>query len=337
MKYVIAVIVFLAVVVLWSASYKTDPTEQVIIIQFGKPVGEVVSEPGLHFKLPFIQEARRFDRRLLAWDGDPNQIPTRGREFISVDTTARWRIVDPLLFLKSVRDESGAQSRLDDIIDSVVRDNISSTDLVEIVRSKSWHVDPDDIDRIATADETEDLLTKKVEVGREQLEDNILEEAAKLMPQYGIELVDVRIKRLNYVPSVQQQVFQRMISERERIAQQFRSEGEGRSSEILGQTEREKAEILSEANRKAEVIRGTAEAEATRTYNEAYAKDPEFFAFYRTIESYSQSIGKGTVLVIGTDSDYFRYLRRVKPEGVDFLEKKTTGGDEKAGDAVTNE
>ena len=304
-------------VVLISAAYTLDETEQAIILQFGRPVGETVREPGLHFKMPFIQEVRRFDKRLLAWDGDPNQIPTKGREFISVDTTARWKIVDALTFYESVRDENGAQSRLDDIIDSVVRDKVSSTDLVEIVRSHDWEVSETDIERMENVAPAEgkEVLTREIRMGRQKLTRSILEEASTGMPQkYGIELMDVRIKRLNYIPEVRQQVFARMTSERQRIAEEFRSEGEGEGSRIRGETSRELAEIRSEAKRKAEIVRGEADAEATRIYNAAYSSDPEFYAFSRTLESYGKSLSEETVLVLGMDSEYFDYFRDIAIE-----------------------
>ncbi len=304
-------VALVTVIVLLASIYMLDETEQAVIVQFGAPVGEAVDTPGLHFKIPFIQEVRRFDKRLLVWDGDPNQIPTLGREFISVDTTARWRIADPLLFLKSVRDQTGAQSRLDDIIDSVVRDKISGSELVEIVRSKDWKVENKDMKRliVPASDETEQVVKKQVKVGREELTRAILDKARKEMPNYGIELKDVRIKRINYIPSVQQQVFNRMTSERQRIAERFRAEGQGQSAEILGQTRKELAEILSNAHRQEEIIRGEADAEATRIYNQAYSADPEFYAFYRSLESYAHSLGGKVTLILGTDSDYFRYLR----------------------------
>jgi membrane protease subunit HflC len=300
----------IGLILLSASTYTLDETEQAVIVQFGAPVGSPISEPGLHFKKPFIQEVRRFDRRLIAWDGDPNQIPTRGREFISVDTAARWRIADPLLFLKSVRDEAGARSRLNDIIDSVVRDRVSSTELVEIVRSKDWVVDPRDIERAAAPDtEQQQVLQQEVSIGREELTQAILQESRRLVPGYGIELKDVRIKRINYIPSVQQQVYNRMISERQRVAEQFRAEGEGQSSQILGETQREVAQVMSEAKRQAEVIRGRAEADATRIYNEVYSTDPEFYAFYRSLESYEKSLGKEATLILQTSADYLRYLR----------------------------
>lgn len=305
------------VVILKASAFAVDQAEQVVVLQFGKPVGEPITEPGLHFKVPFIQELRRFDKRLIVWDGDPNQVPTRGREFISVDATARWRIVDALQFLKSVRDETGAQSRLDDIIDSVVRDNISSTELTEIVRSKDWKVSEKDLERldvVPTEKDGPDELTETIRLGRETLTRNILREASKGMPEkYGIELVDVRIKRLNYITSVRLQVFQRMTSERQRIAEQFRSQGEGEASRIEGDTSRELALIRSEAQRKAEIVRGEADAEAMRIYNEAFESDADFFRFMRTLESYPETLKKQTVLILGTDSDYLRFINDIEP------------------------
>ena len=313
---VLAIVLFAGGITLLSATYLVDEAEQVVILQFGKPVGKPISEPGLHFKVPFIQDVLRYDKRLIAWDGEPNQIPTRGREFISIDTTARWRIVDPLQFLKSVRDEQRAQSRLDDIIDSTVRDKISSTELTEIVRSKDWEVTKEDLERVRgmQPDADESSLTEKIREGRNTLTRAILEQASKGMPaRYGIELVDVRIKRLNYITTVREQVFQRMVSERQRVAEQFRSEGQGEASRIRGETSRQLATIRSEAKRKAEGIRGEADAEATRVYNEAYTADTKFYALLRTLESYEKTLGKQTVLLISSQSDYFKVLRNMAP------------------------
>ena len=304
----LAIVGIIALSTVYSATYVLDETEQAVVLQFGKPVGEPVTGAGLHWKTPFVQEVRVFDRRRLAWDGAPNQIPTRGREFISVDTTARWRIVDALQFLKSVRDEAGAQSRLDDILDSVVRDKISSTNLVEIVRSADWAVSAEDLQRsLMRPDQEGQQLTAKIKVGREGLTRAILEEARKSMPQYGIDLVDLRIKRLNYISSVQKQVFDRMVSERQRIAEQFRSEGEGEASKIRGQTSRLLAEVRSEAKRGGEVIRGEADAEATRIYSESYSADPEFYAFWRSLESYRKTL-PGAVMMLGDDAPYLEFL-----------------------------
>lgn len=306
----VGVVVILGAVLGYASTYVIDEKEQAIVLQFGDPVGEPITEPGLHFKAPFIQEVRRFDQRLLVWDGAPNQIPTAGREFISIDTTARWRIVDPLKFLQSVTNETGAQSRLDDIIDSVVRDNISGSDLTEIVRSADWEVTEEQLEKVGVpVDEGEKQLTKEVQKGRQQITREILREAQQRMPQYGIELVDVRIKRLNYIPNVRQQVFNRMISERQRIAERFRSEGQQEAETIRGETQKQLDQIQSAAQREAETIRGRADAEAAQIYNDVYGQMPEFYRFYRTLESYQNTLTEDTTLIIGTDSDYFRYLK----------------------------
>ena len=299
-----------ALVVIINAAYIIDQAEQGIIVQFGEPIGDVVSEPGLHWKLPFVQEVRRFDKRLLAWDGDVSQIPTLGREFIVVDTTARYRIADPLQFLRSVRDEAGARTRLDDIIDSVARDIVSGTELEEIVRSADWSVDVAEIveEEGITIDES---ALERPQKGRGQLEREMLAAASRLMPGLGIELVDVRIKRINYIDSVRTQVESRMIAERQSIAERFRSEGQGRSQEILGDMEKELRRIRSEAERQAQEIIGKADAEATRIYGQAYGKDAEFYKFFKTLESYD-ALGENSTLMIDADSDFFRYLESTR-------------------------
>jgi membrane protease subunit HflC len=303
-------VLLLGFVVLRSA-FIIDEAEQGIIVQFGEPIGDLIDQPGLHWRVPFIQEVRRFDKRLLAWDGDISQIPTLGREFIIVDTTARWRIADPLQFLRSVRDEAGARTRLDDIVDSVARDIVSGTDLEEIVRSADWEVD---VATVVAAEEgvaiDEESLVRP-EKGRAVLEREMLQAASRLMPGLGIELMDVRIKRLNYIQSVQRQVESRMISERQSIAERFRSEGQGRSQEILGDMERELRRISSEGERKAAEIRGKADAEAARIYGLAYGKDPEFYAFSKTLESY-ETLGENATLMIDAGSDFFRYLESTR-------------------------
>jgi membrane protease subunit HflC len=301
-----AVLAVLALTAFRSA-YVIDQAEQGIIVQFGEPIGDVVSDPGLHWRIPFIQEVRRFDKRLLAWDGDVSQIPTLGREFIVVDTAARWRIADPLQFLRAVRDEAGARTRLDDILDSVVRDIVSGTELEEIVRSADWFIDISNLADEEAATLSEANLERPVK-GRGQLERDMLAAASRLMPGLGIELVDVRIKRINYIDSVRAQVESRMIAERQSIAARFRSEGEGRSQEILGEMERELRRISSEAERLAQEIIGRADAEAARIYGVAYGADPEFYAFSKTLESY-EVLSDNTTLMIDADSDFFRYLQ----------------------------
>ncbi|MEX1196356.1 MAG: protease modulator HflC [Pseudohongiellaceae bacterium] len=309
---VLAIVAVIAVVIGYFTLYTVDEAEQAIVVQFGEPIGGVINEPGLKFKLPW-QNVRHFDKRLLVWDGDVTQIPTLGREFILVDTTARWRITDPLLFLTSVRDEAGARTRLDDIIDSVVRDMVSSTELEEIVRSKDWEVNVDELDDPALAERSDVNLEQQPKLGRELLEAGILERARDSMPALGIELDDVRIKRVNYIESVRRQVESRMIAERQSIAERFRSEGRGRSQEILGNMERDLRRIRSEAARDAEKIQGEADAEATRIYGEAFGADAEFYSFFRTLESY-RSLGENSTLMLNADSDFFRYLEQVQVE-----------------------
>ncbi len=261
MKNITYIVLVLVVALLFTTrtAFVVDQAEQAIIVQLGEPVGDVITDPGLHWRLPFIQDVRRFDKRLLDWDGDVSQIPTLGREFIIVDTTARWRIIDPLQFLRSVRDEAGARTRLDDVLDSAARDIVSGTELEEIVRSADWQVDVSQLAQEEAA-ALEDTDLQRPQKGRAQLERDILASASQQMPNIGIEIVDVRIKRINYIESVRDQVESRMISERESIAARFRSEGEGRSQEILGNMGKELRRISSEAERRAQEIIGAADA-----------------------------------------------------------------------------
>jgi membrane protease subunit HflC len=312
-KTVIIILAVVIVILLNSAFYSVEEGQQAIVVQFGRPVGETITEAGLYIKLPFIQEVRRFEKRLLIWDGDPNQIPTKGREFIWVDTTARWRIVDAKKFLENVASEAGAQSRLNDIIDSVVRDQVSSSELVELVRSASWEA-PQNDELKDIPKEREAELKRAIARGREQITRTILAEARKIIPQYGIELVDVRIKRLDYVDSVREKVYARMISERKRIAAQFRSEGEGRSAEILGTMEKELRQIRSTAYRTVQEVQGKADAGATRIYGKAYKQDPEFYAYLRTLEKYKDKPNDNSILLLTTDSDFYQYIKNAAPK-----------------------
>lgn len=318
MKYALGILVAVALVLAFGSLYTLQEGEQAVVLQFGRPVGGPVTEAGLHFKIPLIQEVRRFEKRLLIWDGDPTQIPTAGREFIWVDATARWRIVDPLRFLQSVATETGAQSRLDDIIDSVVRDLVSANPLVELVRSSSWETPKGEVLEEAPKEVVEELK-KEIGLGREGMTRAILAEVRKITPQYGIEVVDVRIKRLNYVESVREKVYARMISERKRIAARFRSEGEGRSAEILGDMEKELREIRSRAYRTVQEIRGKADAAATKIYGRAYGRDPEFYAFSRTLEALKSDQNKNSVIMLTTDSDYYKYLKAAVPSPTDLV------------------
>ncbi len=312
----LAAVAFVAAILAYASAYTVAEGEQAVVVQFGDPV-RTVTTAGLHFKQPFTQDVLRFSKKLLVWDGAPNEIPTASNQFIFVDTTARWRIVDPLQFLKSVRDETGAQSRLDDILDSTVREKVSDTDLPDIVRDVGFRVTREDLEKIAAVDPDEapkeqvEELTKEVTVGRQKLTREILAEAQGKTAQLGIELVDLRIKRLNYRPDVQETVYDRMISDQQRIAEKFRSEGQGKAAEINGQTALELSKIQSEASRAAEVIRGAADAQATKIYSDAFGADPEFYAYFRTLESYAKTVGPGTTLVLGTDSAYFRFLKSI--------------------------
>jgi modulator of FtsH protease HflC len=303
-----AFLTILVLLLVSGAFYTVEEGQQVILLQFGKVVGDPITDAGLHFKIPFIQNVRRFEKRLLIWDGDPEEIPTKGREFIKVDATARWRIADPRKFLESVATEQGAQSRLDDIIDSAVRSQVSGNELVELVRSASW-VTPGEAVLEEIPAEREEELKKKISLGREEITRAILAEAEKVVPQFGIKLIDVRIKRLNYVQSVREKVYSRMISERKRIAARFRSEGEGESAEVLGNMEKELRQIRSTAYRRAQEVRGKADAEATRIYGTAFNKDPEFYTFSRTLEAYKEGQNKNSVLILTTDSDFYKYLK----------------------------
>jgi membrane protease subunit HflC len=296
-----------ALVVAFSATYQVSESEQAIITQFGDPVGDPVTEPGLHFKVPFIQRVNVFEKRFLEWDGNPNQVPTRDKRFIWVDTYARWRIVDPLLFFQRLRDERGAQSRLDDILDGETRNAVARYDLIELVRSNNR--DPDDV--LVEAEE-EQVILNVIEKGRERISGEILERTSVRTAELGIELLDLRIKRINYVDEVQQDVFERMIAERRRIAALFLSEGEGEAARIRGERERELQRIQSEAFRTAEELRGKADAQATDVYAGAYGRDADFYAFTRSLESYEKVMDADTMFILGTDSEFLKYLERVR-------------------------
>jgi membrane protease subunit HflC len=291
--------------VLLDSAYVVSETNQVVVTQFGEPIGGAVTSAGLHFKAPFIQKANFFDKRWLEWDGDPNQIPTKDKKYIWVDTYSRWRISDPLVFFQRVRDERGAQSRLDDIVDGETRNAVANYDLIEIVRSSNR---PFEITEDAALLDLSEVVGK-IQTGRDKLAKIVLERASKIAPTFGIELKDVQIKRVNYVDEVQRKVFDRMIAERKRIASKYRSEGDGKSAEIRGQKERELKRIVSEAYRKAQEVKGKADAEATKIYAQAYNADPEFYQFLKTLETYRAALEKETWLVLSTDSEFFKYLK----------------------------
>jgi len=308
-KYIlIGGLVLAILIVLSSTIYKVSETNQVIITQFGEPIGDAITSPGLHVKIPFIQKANYFEKRWLEWDGDANQIPTKDKKFIWVDTYARWRISNPLVFFQRVRDERGAQARLDDVIDGETRNAIASFDLIEIVRSTNRELE---LTEEAIILDTAAVIAK-IETGREKIAQIILEKSSQITPEYGLELRDVKIKRINYVEEVQRKVFDRMIAERQRIAAKYRSEGDGKSAEIRGRKEKELKIIQSEAYRKAQEIMGKADAEATRIYAQAYNRDPEFYQFTKTLDIYRTSLDKETWLILTTESEFLKYLRSSK-------------------------
>jgi membrane protease subunit HflC len=281
--------------------------EQVIITQFGKPIGESITSPGLHFKVPVIQNANFFDKRYLEWDGDRNQIPTKDKKFIFVDSYARWQITDPLQFFRRLRDERGAQSRLDDILDGETRSVIASNDLRELVRSTNRTPD-----RSGTISEVIDDTLRDISVGRDSIQIRVQNLANQRAQDLGIKILDFRFKRINYVENVRQTVYDRMVSERNRIADKFRSEGEGEASRINGDKERALKEIQSEAFRKAEEIRGQADAEAANIYANAYNKNSaarDLYKFTRTLEAFSKTIDDRTYIVLSTESDFYKYLK----------------------------
>lgn len=289
--------------VLYSSTYIVDETQQVIITQFGDPVGDAITEPGMHFKMPFIQQANFFDRRFLEWDGDANQVPTRDKRFIWVDSYARWRISEPLRFFQRVRDELGAQSRLDDILDGETRNAVARHDLVEVVRSTNRQPDPSLVES-----EEETGVLETVERGRQEVIAAVLETARARTSDLGIELIDFQIKRINYVEEVRRDVFLRMIAERNRVAERYRSEGEGEAARIRGEKERDLARIQSEAYRTAQELQGAADAEATRTYAEAYNRDASFYAFMKSLETLEETADSNSTLILSTDADLLEYL-----------------------------
>ena len=305
MRYLFAVIVLIVLVALSGVAYVVPEPVQVIITQFGRPIGDPIDEPGLHFKLPLIQKVHRFDRRFLEWDAQPTELTTKDKRFIFVDTYARWRITDPLLFFQRLRNENGAQSRLDDILEGETRNAIAKHNLVEVVRSTN---------RVVQIDETQpDVQTEllPIEVGREQIRLEILENAQSRTGDLGIEILDVQIKRINYVEDVRERVYDRMIAERQRIAARYRSEGEGEAARILGELERDLKKIQSEAFREAEEIRGEADAEATTIYASAYnpsADSRRFYEFLKTMETLSETTDRSTSILLSTNGDFYRYL-----------------------------
>jgi membrane protease subunit HflC len=303
----IVIIVLISLVAFGGLFYAVDETEQVVITQFGKPVGEPITEAGLHMKLPFIQKANFFPKTLLEWNGDPGQIPTQDKTFIYVETFARWRIKDPLKFYETVYNETAAQKKLDDILDSATFNFISSHHLVEAVRNSNRLLDEAVIASAGLAESVQEQIS--IKLGRAKMDRGILEQAAPKLEKFGIEIIDMRIKRINYVDEVRQKVYERMIAERKQISEKFRSEGKGESKKIEGDREKELKRITSEAYRKAQEIKGKADGEAARIYADAFNKDPEFYSFVKTLDAYRQTLDKDSSVVLSTKGDFFKYLK----------------------------
>jgi len=305
---VLGIVGLIGLIAFANGFYTVAETEQVVITQFGRPIGKIIKTAGVHWIIPFVQNTHFFEKRILEWDGDPNQIPTKDKKYIWLDTTARWYISDPLRFLQSVGNEMGAQGSLDDIIDAATRDVVSDHLLVEVVRNSN---------RPASAADTELMqdstkVTEKIHFGREKITRMILAIADSLAPKFGIHIIDVRIKRINYVEDVRKKVYERMISERKRIAERYRSEGKGQMAEIEGNMEKELQRINSEAYRKAVEIQGKADAQATRIYANAFNRDPDFYSFLKTIQTYKSSLDSNSTIVFSTRADYWKFLRTPK-------------------------
>jgi len=295
--------------VLYQGIFTVDETQQTVVTQFGKPVGDPITEPGLNFKIPFVQTINYFPKNLLQWDGDPSQIPTLDKTYIYVDTFARWKIVDPLKFFQTVNNVVGGLARLDDIIDAAVRNFIAQNPLIETVR---WTNRELDVTEEGMDDTSHTRVTAEITTGRQKIVKGILKQANPKLKEFGILLIDVQIKRLNYVEEVRRSVYGRMIAERKQIAERFRSEGEGESRKIEGDRERDLKEITSVAYRKSQEIKGKADAEATLIYARAYNEDPDFYSFLQTLDIYKKTMDKDTTLVLSTDSDFLRYFKSLK-------------------------
>ena len=315
---IIPLIIICAIVVKGSF-FIVKEGRQAIITRFGKPIGDPITKAGLHFKKPFLEEARFVDKRILSWDGDPNEIPTKDKKYIKVDTTARWKVVDALTFIQTVRNEVGAKTRLDTILDSITRDVISNERLVEAVRNSNSIIEKTEAKRIEIKKKRENgepileeevtVDIERIETGREELSSKIAVLADKELSKLGIKLIDVQLRRISYAKSVEKKVYERMISERTRIAQKIRSIGQGEKAKIEGKRIKELRRIRSEAYKKSQIIRGKAEAEASAIYAKSLGKDPKFYSFIRSMEAYKSSLGDNAQYLLSSDSEFLRFLK----------------------------
>ena len=305
LKGISLIVVVLLLLLFGGAFFIVNESEQVVITQFGEPVGDPITEPGLNFKIPLIQKANYFDRRFLAWDGEPKQVSTRDKRFININTYARWRISDPLKYAQRLFDETKAQNRLGAILEGATQNEIANHDLIELVRSTNREY-------ISSGNDNDQNKKAVIERGRDALRAAILDLAKERTSDLGIEVLDFQFKRINYVPEVRNKVYERMISERKRIAEEFRSQGAGESARISGQKDRDLKEITSDAYRRSQEIKGKADAEAANIYAAAYNKDASFYRFMRTMEIYRETLDKETVLVLSTDGEFLKYLGSIK-------------------------
>ena len=311
MKQTIFLIILVGVVILGFGSiYTINEAEQAVVTQFGKPVGGAVTDAGIHFKTPIIQTVIKFDKRILEWDGSANEIPTLDNKYIFIDAFARWRISDALQFYKSAKNELLAQSRLDDILDGAVRDEIANRTMVEIVRSSDRVMVIQDVESSSVNVNNKVIEDFSAKGARLEIVESILESVSKrlLELKMGIEILDVQLKRINYTSQVQEQVFKRMISGQNQIAEKYRAQGQGKKQEILGMQVQRKKEIISGAYLESQKIKGEADANATRIYADAYGKSPEFYNFIKTLETYSNTLDSSTQFILSTDNHYLKYL-----------------------------
>lgn len=306
-KGIAIIIAIISIIIIFASAYVVDETEQVVITQFGKVIRSPKTTPGLYFRIPFIQNTNYFPKNLLEWDGDPGQIPTLDKTYIWVDTFARWKIIEPVKFFQTVNNTVSALGRLDDIIDPAVRNFITSYSLIETVRTSNRKLDTFEI---GLEDTKKDHRTSySIETGREKISKGILAQAQPKLAKFGIGLVDVKIKRINYVEQVRRSVYGRMIAERKQIAEKFRSEGQGEARKILGEKERDLKRITSEAYKTAQELKGKADATATKLFADAYGIDPDFYSFIKTLEIYNKSLSENSSLILSTDSEFLKYIK----------------------------
>ena len=307
-KNIVIIVCIVAFVLAFASAYTVSEIEQVVITQFGEIKGDTVDDPGLHFKIPIIQQANYFAKNLLEWDGDPGQIPTLDKTYIWVDTFARWKITDPVKFFQTVNNTVSALGRLDDIIDPAVRNFITSYSLIETVRTSNRKLDTLDEQGLQETQKDQSAMFN-IKTGRANITRGILEQARPKLEKFGIRLVDVQIKRINYVEQVRKSVYERMIAERNQIAEKFRSEGTGEARKIFGEKERDLQRITSQAYKVAQEIKGKADAVAVKIFAKAYSVDPEFYSFTKTLEIYNQALDQTSSIILSTDSEFFKYFK----------------------------